>query len=64
MNNDSVNLHDYYSNHVFLHNFAWLDMWVNFGFGWLKCSHFSIIKVFIQVLYIVVIVIVCIYMNT
>ena len=26
MNSNSVNLPDYYSNHVFLHNFAWSNV--------------------------------------
>ena len=26
MNNDNVNLYDYYNNYVFLHNFAWSNV--------------------------------------
>ena len=39
MNSVSVNLHGYYSNHVFYTTLPAL-MWVNFGLGWLKCGFF------------------------
>ena len=26
MNSAIVNLHNYYNNHIFLHNFAWSDV--------------------------------------
>ena len=49
MNSANVNLYNYCSNHVFyttLHDL----MWVNFGINWLKCSTFSIIQAWMQML--------------
>ena len=50
MNNDSVNLYCYYSDYVFLHNFAWSKIWVKFGLTWLKCGIFSIKLALMRVL--------------
>ena len=50
MNATSVNLHEYYSNHVSLHNFAWSNMG-KFCAHFLKCGTFSIIQALMQVLW-------------
>ena len=50
MNSVSVNLYSYYSNYVFLYNFAWLDVsefWTKLAKMW---SFFSIIQAWMRVL--------------